>query len=261
MPIETDCPGCARRLRVDEAYAGRQARCPICSQIYTVPLAAAPQAAAPVGAAAQSGYASSYGPSSNASAVAPSAYSPSGDTANWWLRTPEGKSYGPVAKVVMNGWVAEGRVTSDCMLRRADAAWEPADRHYPNLREKSSSLPIQPYGGAASAPPLAQSHTSGISYVQGGSYAGSGYKSPHRGTTILVLAIIGLVMGCPILSVMAWVMGSADMQEINAGRMDPEGMSSTKTGYLIGMIYSLIWIAMLLLMLPLMFAACLAGAL
>ena len=37
MPIEALCPGCGRKLRVADEHAGRQARCPMCQAIYTVP--------------------------------------------------------------------------------------------------------------------------------------------------------------------------------------------------------------------------------
>lgn len=37
MSIESTCQGCGRRLRVDDRYAGCQARCPHCRSVYTVP--------------------------------------------------------------------------------------------------------------------------------------------------------------------------------------------------------------------------------
>jgi hypothetical protein len=171
----------------------------------------------------------------------------------------------------MNRWVGEGRVTSDCMLRNADGAWEPADRRYPKLREMSraerSAAPASrsaPYGGSSNraAPYAAASLASPTmpGRSQDVAYGRPTYHAPHRGTTVLILAILGLVMGCPILSIVAWVMGSADLREIEAGRMDREGLSLTKAGYLIGMIYSLFWIGMTLLGLPLFFAVALAGS-
>ncbi|MBI1903904.1 MAG: hypothetical protein HYS13_22615 [Planctomycetia bacterium] len=49
-----------------------------------------------------------------------------------------------------------------------------------------------------------------------------GPVQPHRGTMILVLGILSLVL-CPILGPFAWVMGNTDMQEMAAGRMDRSG--------------------------------------
>src|SRR5262245_30610432 len=47
--------------------------------------------------------------------------------------------------------------------------------------------------------------------------------APHRGSTILTLGILSLVLCGPIMGPIAWAMGHADMNEIRAGRMDPEG--------------------------------------
>jgi len=59
--------------------------------------------------------------------------------------------------------------------------------------------------------------------------------APHRGTLILVLGILGLVV-CGPLGIGAWVMGNNDMREIRAGRMDPEGESLTNIGRILGMV-------------------------
>ena len=49
-----------------------------------------------------------------------------------------------------------------------------------------------------------------------------GFGKPHRGTMILVLGILGLVV-CPIIGIIAWVMGHGDLKEMQAGAMDPNG--------------------------------------
>lgn len=58
---------------------------------------------------------------------------------------------------------------------------------------------------------------------------------PHRGTVILVLGILGLVC-CFICGIIAWVMGSNDLKEMAAGRMDPSGQGLTQAGKICGMI-------------------------
>ncbi|MHC2069434.1 DUF4190 domain-containing protein [Bremerella sp. T1] len=58
---------------------------------------------------------------------------------------------------------------------------------------------------------------------------------PHRGVLILVLGILGLV-GCCICAPIAWYMGSQDMAEIEAGRMDPEGKQMTQIGMILGIV-------------------------
>lgn len=73
--------------------------------------------------------------------------------------------------------------------------------------------------------------------------------TPHRGTVILVLGIVGLVIGllgfvcCGIFGIagcicgiIAWVMGNKDLKEIAAGRMDPSGRGTTQAGKICGII-------------------------
>ena len=63
----------------------------------------------------------------------------------------------------------------------------------------------------------------------------------HRGTLILILGILGLLL-CGLLAIPAWVMGSADMKEIDAGTMDPAGRGSTQIGKILGMIVCILMI-------------------
>lgn len=70
---------------------------------------------------------------------------------------------------------------------------------------------------------------------------------PHRGGAILALGIIGIVV-CFITGIIAWVMGSSDLKEMDAGQRDPTGYSLTKAGMICGIIgvvlaiLSLFWI-------------------
>jgi hypothetical protein len=52
---------------------------------------------------------------------------------------------------------------------------------------------------------------------------------------ILTLSLLGFLC-CQLFSIAAWVMGHADMKEINAGRMDPEGRGLTQAGMIVGII-------------------------
>lgn len=73
-----------------------------------------------------------------------------------------------------------------------------------------------------------------------------GYYAPHRGGLILAFGIIALVghavvpLAPFIFGILAWVMGNADMAEIQAGRMDPEGEGMTQAGRIMGMIATII---------------------
>ena len=56
---------------------------------------------------------------------------------------------------------------------------------------------------------------------------------PHRGGMILAFGILAWLF-CGIFGIAAWIMGSADLKEIRAGRMDREGESLTQVGFYLG---------------------------
>jgi hypothetical protein len=64
---------------------------------------------------------------------------------------------------------------------------------------------------------------------------------PHRGTLILVLGILGLVV-CGPLGIAAWVMGSGDLKEMDAGKMDPAGRGTTQAGKICGIIGTILFV-------------------
>jgi len=65
--------------------------------------------------------------------------------------------------------------------------------------------------------------------------------NPHRGGQILALGLIGAFV-CGPLCVAAWIMGSGDLHEMDAGLMDDSGRSNTNTGKNLGIIGTLLWI-------------------
>ena len=66
--------------------------------------------------------------------------------------------------------------------------------------------------------------------------AAPGGLEPHRGTLILVLGILSLVLCSFFTGIPAWIMGKGDLAKIKDGMMDPEGEGSTKAGMICGMI-------------------------
>jgi hypothetical protein len=86
--------------------------------------------------------------------------------------------------------------------------------------------------------------------------------TPHRGTAVLVLGILGLVL-CLICGIIAWVMGSTDLREMDAGRMDPTGRGMTQAGRICGIIsvvLHILGIGVWLLMVVVFGVAAAAGA-
>jgi hypothetical protein len=59
---------------------------------------------------------------------------------------------------------------------------------------------------------------------------------PHRGTLILILGILSLVLCGIFTGIPAWVMGSSDLKEMDAGTMNPEGRGVTNAGKICGMV-------------------------
>lgn len=64
---------------------------------------------------------------------------------------------------------------------------------------------------------------------------------PHRGTLILVLGILSLVICAPV-GIVAWVLGNNDLKDIAAGTMSPEGQQLTNIGRILGIIGTVLMI-------------------
>ena len=218
MPIETACPGCKRQLRVADEHAGKQARCPMCSTVYTVSTTPIDDSKLPTE--------SKDFP--NLGAEPAVSQSPS-----WSMKTPEGQIYGPVTRAEMDQWVADGRVASDCQLTSGDGSWSAAEQHYPVLAPKPTESANPSYGSTAN--PFTDNPYQSASHATTGQSQPSSrpYVQPHRGPLILIFGIMSWMM-CPIFGFVAWVMGSSDIREMRLGRMDDSGMGLTQAGYIFG---------------------------
>lgn len=98
--------------------------------------------------------------------------------------------------------------------------------------------------GAPLPPPVSPTSADSTNpYASPPSFAGespyqsprTNYGEPHRGTTVLVLGILGVTC-CFICAPIAWIMGANDMKAINNGTMDPTGKSTTQVGMILGII-------------------------
>ncbi|MGE3778285.1 MAG: DUF4190 domain-containing protein [Pirellulaceae bacterium] len=201
MHIESICPGCQRKLRVDAAYAGQSARCPHCHSVYEVPQPDAVPAAPP--------------------------------SDRWFLRVPEGRTYGPVQRRTLDQWVDEGRVSDDCQLMvEADGVWHSPVADYPVLAPAPAPLP---------APLLAaEVDTTTPRFPDDSAMTAHLMLASHRGMLILLLGLLSWAFGCPIFSVLAWVMGSRDLRAMREGHMDPEGKGLTQAGQILGIVHVLL---------------------
>ena len=144
-----------------------------------------------------------------------------------WYAQVGGQRYGPVSDEDIRQWYAQGRVKpTDYVWSEGMANWTQAGSVF------GAAAGVGPAGAAtpaATPPGYAPSP-----YPAGGTQ----YLKPHRGTAVLVLGILSLVVGCVgmILGIIAWTMGNTDLREMAAGTMDPSGESNTKAGRICGII-------------------------
>ena len=61
------------------------------------------------------------------------------------------------------------------------------------------------------------------------------YIIPPRGTTILVLGILSLVL-CSILGPVAWAMGNEELRRIDLGQVDPMSRNAASAGRICGIV-------------------------
>lgn len=122
-----------------------------------------------------------------------------------------------------------------------------------NIVQSAASKPV-PSSYPATPPTQPQKAGSPYSVGQGsvlppGGVAGRAYQSAHRGGMILTFGIMAIVCNiAAIPGILAWVMGSADLKLMDAGRMDPEGRGITQAGMILGMIMSILTIIAIVLM-------------
>jgi len=146
-----------------------------------------------------------------------------------WYCAAGGKRYGPIDESLLRQWIEQRRLgPTDMVWREGMGQWQAANAT-PEL-----STAFAPTGQVGSQP-LAAPPVAGVSQAQPG-------LKPHRGGTILALGILGLVI-CFICGIFAWVMGSGDLREMQAQRMDPTGKSNTQAGKILGMVSVILAIA------------------
>jgi hypothetical protein len=192
-------------LRVADEYAGKKARCPQCNTIYVVP--GSPAAVTPD--------------------LAQTQYTPRPDSEKWQIRTPDGRVYGPVVKRELDEWVSEGRVPAEAYVQReSDPTWRPATALYPFLR---------------SAGGLREANNPFVDTPVESPFQARGQvgRKPHRGATVLVLAIVSFIC-CPVLGPVAWIMGHADLREMRSGVMDDSGLPLTQAGMILGIVSTIL---------------------
>jgi predicted Zn finger-like uncharacterized protein len=134
MPLEISCPSCSAKFRVPDSAAGKKIRCPKCKGAIDVPVSE-PVDAPPVAQSLPASVATS----------APLFIRPAAQPDQWHLKTESGECYGPVTRDELDGWKAEGRVTSECqLLVEGTEQWQWAGEVYADLDGQPARVASRP---------------------------------------------------------------------------------------------------------------------
>jgi hypothetical protein len=240
VPIDIQCPGCQRKLKVADKFAGKKAKCPNCQGVIEIPGAAAEPAASSAAKATKPEGKPENKPKGEA--AAPRSASKSSETVRtapkakdeWYLQTEDGEQYGPVTKAELNEWVEEGRIDATCqLLSDGWDQWKWAEEVYPQIAPAdapadSGGLPgikldtapmASPMASAAANPHATPHETKATETLAAASdSAGEGLTPAARRALadtrpwVLFFSILGFI-GCAfaLLASLVWMIASIGM--------------------------------------------------
>lgn len=224
MAITTTCSGCGKTLAVADEYAGRQARCPQCGQIYTVPMSTQPNF--PQAGTPQSNQPSASGLGAGAGAVGfdiPLSPQSSADAGTqYWMKATDGKEYGPVDSANLARWFSEGRVGPGYQIRAGESGpWQPAATFQAPVSVGGTNNPYAGYSTGAMPNQTRQ------------------YPKADQSGVVLAMGILSWIV-CPICGVVAWIMGGQALKDMQAGAADPTNRGLVQVGYYLGMVHVIV---------------------
>ena len=135
----------------------------------------------------------------------------------YYFKASDENEYGPIDEGEIHAWLQQGRMNQGSLVRAVDSGEGRPLSDYPELMALLAP--------SSSAPPSSPSSPQ----------ADVKQYAPHRGTLILTFGILGIACCFP-LGIAAWIMGNTDMQQIEAGMMDPSGKGTTNAGKICGII-------------------------
>jgi hypothetical protein len=104
-----------------------------------------------------------------------------------------------------------------------------------------------PYGGTPQGSNPYGGSPYGVSPYGGDPYGGGPAQQDHpRGTTVLVLGILGLVLCLPA-GIVAWVMGTKVLREIDANPGAYRNRQTVNVGRILGMVATILGVLVLLI--------------
>jgi predicted Zn finger-like uncharacterized protein len=230
MSTIIDCPSCSRKLRVPDELAGQTVKCPTCNETFALieePAVESPAPPASSDAVPANKSDQQPGLPQNPSPDAPR---PSEETAP--VETKEEKDREPAGSGHAGVHdprraLPPGEDLMPCPYCGEPIAKDAARCRYcgENLGEEEEEdrpweREFRPYRGARRD------------------------SEPHRGTLILTLGIVSIVIGLFWfisfiglgLGITAWIMGYRDMKKMRANQMDPQGYGTTQAGLICGIV-------------------------
>lgn len=174
-----------------------------------------------------------------------------------WHCMVQGQQYGPVDDAAIREWIKSGRVQpSDHVWTEGMAQWQPASQ----VAALSDAFadPSREQGAAQSGPapveglyqPPQPQQPQGAQYPTGQDtgYTPTRPLKPHRGTLILVLGILSVVLCCcGPMGIVTMVLAKGDLKQMDQGLMDPSGRGSTQAGFIMGLIVTILFVVNIIL--------------
>ena len=141
----------------------------------------------------------------------------------YYFKASDDTEYGPIGEGEIRAWLQQGRMNQGSLVRAVDSEeWRPLS-DYPELMALLAPSSLVPPSSPSS------------------SQAAATHFAPHRGALILTFGILSIVCCFPF-GIAAWIMGNNDMQQIEAGMMDPSGKGITNAGKICGIIGTILGI-------------------
>ena len=266
MPIDSQCSGCGKTLRVNDEFVGRKARCPVCGLVY---IAGGGQIS-PDPSIAETSYAPQSDADESAKRQNPDSWSslptekplekplekppvalPVDSTdatsgppvsvpvtpAKFFVRTPNTMVYGPSDRQSVLDWIDQGRLDETCHIREESseqwigiAAWKFQSRKAQNPMSNASGQTANYFGSVP------------VSTVQSAGYSQSG-----SGNVVLVLGMAGWLL-CPtaigswVCSCLAIYFATIELAKIRNGESPSKEKAIVLIGMWLGIINLLAWV-------------------
>jgi hypothetical protein len=128
----------------------------------------------------------------------------------------------------------------------------------PRVSGPAAQPPAPAYGQPQGYPQPGAFPGAGLPGAMGLPGMGLGAARPHRGALILTLGLVAFFC-CPLTGIASWIMGNADLRDMDAGVMDPSGRGLTNAGRIIGIVALVLNVLLILFYMAMMMMGVMVG--